>query len=227
MAISKQIAFILEAAHRAGIIHRDLKPDNIFLLDGGDLPRIKVLDFGVAKFRHNDLFLRTTKTGQMLGTPYYMSPEQCAGTGIDNRSDVYALGCVMYQMLTGRVPFAGNLIAVVTGHRRETPTPIAALNHTVPEPLIELIDQMMAKDIEQRPQSMAYVATALDMAAATPLPRSPTEVRSPSRSTPRMKLAETINSMGENQRRAVRLGYPLALLLVMVAAVSAWLSFGL
>jgi hypothetical protein len=86
---------------------------------------------------------------------------------------------------------------------------------------------MMAKDIEQRPQSMAYVATALDMAAATPLPRSPTEVRSPSRSTPRMKLAETINSMGENQRRAVRLGYPLALLLVMVAAVSAWLSFGL
>jgi serine/threonine protein kinase len=243
VTISRQIAHILEAAHRAGIVHRDLKPDNVFLMAGPGPLAIKVLDFGVAKFQANDLFLRATQAGQMLGTPYYMSPEQCAGAPIDHRSDVYALGCVMYQMLTGRVPFSGNIVAVVTGHRRETPTPIASLNPMIPEALIGLIESMMAKPADDRPQHMVEVTAALDIVINGPPPaRDDSQFFRQRRDSrhPKPNMVDTIDSTpgiplfdstagdptysGRTRGRAAAIGVSLGLILVAVAAASIWLA---
>src|SRR5262249_17511699 len=97
----------LEAAHSAGIIHRDLKPDNVFLVHSraGQRDFVKILDFGVSKFASPDPGLRVTGSGAVVGTPFYMSPEQARGQEVDPRSDLYAAGVVAYQAVTGRVPF--------------------------------------------------------------------------------------------------------------------------
>ena len=102
------IARALEAAHAHGIVHRDLKPDNIVSWCHATtiLDFVKVLDFGIAKLMAGDADVKT-QTGALLGTPYYMSPEQCNGAAVDERTDVYALGVIVYQMLTGKLPFAG------------------------------------------------------------------------------------------------------------------------
>src|SRR5678815_4694471 len=107
--ITKGVAQALAAAHARGIVHRDLKPDNIFLIPRGEDPDfVKVLDFGIAKlmqhFEGGDNEIKT-QTGALIGTPSYMSPEQCRGQPVDQRTDVYALGVVMYQLFTGRLPF--------------------------------------------------------------------------------------------------------------------------
>jgi serine/threonine-protein kinase len=108
-AIGAQIADALAASHREGVVHRDLKPDNIFLTQRGRRNDVvKVLDFGIAKLTGDQPGSRRTRTGVVIGTPYYMSPEQCEGKGnIDQRTDVYALGVVLFEMLTKRVPFDG------------------------------------------------------------------------------------------------------------------------
>src|SRR5262245_31948929 len=99
----------LAASHAKGIIHRDLKPDNLFLVRrGGDANFVKILDFGIAKLTVSAATNAKTRTGTLIGTPAYMSPEQCSGRNkIDARSDIYSLGIVMYEMLTGQVPFTG------------------------------------------------------------------------------------------------------------------------
>ncbi|MBT8492636.1 MAG: serine/threonine protein kinase, partial [Deltaproteobacteria bacterium] len=107
--LAMQIGDCLAASHKAGIVHRDLKPDNIMLVAKRHDPDfVKVLDFGIAKLTGDGHQSRKTRTGIVMGTPAYMSPEQCEGKGlIDHRTDVYALGIVIYEMLTGRVPFQG------------------------------------------------------------------------------------------------------------------------
>ncbi|MBK6316295.1 MAG: protein kinase [Blastocatellia bacterium] len=125
--IMRQICSAVHAAHTEGIIHRDLKPDNIFLestRDGSVL--VKILDFGVAKLRQNTADLARsadlTMSGMMLGTPIYMSPEQCQGEPFDARSDIYSLGCVFYEMVAGRPPFLGNSpSALIIKHASEAP----------------------------------------------------------------------------------------------------------
>ncbi len=111
LRIARQIAGTLGSAHARGIIHRDLKPENVFLVRDPEVPggeRVKILDFGIAKLAGVDPGLVKTQIGAVMGTPLYMSPEQCRGAGdIDARSDIYALGCVLYHMLTGRPPFVG------------------------------------------------------------------------------------------------------------------------
>src|SRR5262245_53375987 len=109
-AIAVQIEDALSASHHKGIVHRDLKPDNVMLVSRGrghDV--VKLLDFGIAKLTGTAASTHRTRTGMVMGTPQYMSPEQCEGRGdIDHRTDIYALGIVVYQMLTGRVPFVGD-----------------------------------------------------------------------------------------------------------------------
>src|ERR1041384_6523921 len=111
LAIARQIAGALAAAHAMGIVHRDLKPDNVFLVPDPDVPggeRIKLLDFGIAKLAvASSTTQRVTQTGVVVGTPTYMAPEQCRGVAVDHRADLYALGCVIYEVCCGRPTFRG------------------------------------------------------------------------------------------------------------------------
>src|SRR5690606_1749567 len=111
LSLARLMAGTLKATHARGIIHRDLKPDNVYVVPDEAMARgerTKILDFGIAKLQGKDLASGLqTETGRLMGTPYYMSPEQCRGAGgIDHRTDIYSLGCVLYQMLCGKPPFA-------------------------------------------------------------------------------------------------------------------------
>ena len=146
--ILAEIADALAYAHLRGVIHRDIKPDNI-LLDGNS-GRAMVTDFGIARAMEGGT--RLTATGIAVGTPTYMSPEQAEGDReIDGRSDIYSLGVVAYQMLTGRVPFTGgNSMALLLKHLTERPRPIAELRPETPRPLREVIERALAKSPEDR-----------------------------------------------------------------------------
>ncbi len=170
-SIASHIAGTLAAAHAHGIIHRDLKPDNVFLVRDSALPRgerAKLLDFGIAKLAGGSQpsELVKTETGRLMGTPYYMSPEQCRGAGkIDNRTDIYSLGCVLYQMLTGRPPFvlegAGEILAA---HIHVPPLPLRMHEASVPHALEVVVLRMLEKDPARRPQSAAEVVEELSRA---------------------------------------------------------------
>jgi hypothetical protein len=158
-----QIASAIGAAHDQGIIHRDLKPDNLFVLPGAPAPLIKVLDFGVAKLADSRPGSAGQTGGALLGTPIYMSPEQCRGTGaVDRRTDVYSLGCVAFELLTGRPPFLrtgpGEFIIA---HLTEPPPRVESLESAVPPPLGDLVARMLSKDPDGRPQSMTEVIREL------------------------------------------------------------------
>ncbi len=167
IAIASQCALTLAAAHEVGIVHRDIKPENIFLVRDPamrDGERVKLFDFGVAKFtRATEGFnLTQTKLGALLGTPRYMSPEQCRGQNdIDHRSDIYALGCVLYEMVCGRAPFEGGISEVLMAHIADQPRRPRQLNPTIPVALEQLILTMLAKEPNARPASMAQVADGL------------------------------------------------------------------
>lgn len=163
--ITRQIAGVLASAHAAGIVHRDLKPANIFLLsDPGDpgRVRVKLLDFGIAKLMdQGDSPL--TCVGDILGTPSYMAPEQCRGmTTIDHRADLYSLGCLLYAMLCGRVPFVGASTAhVLIAHVREPVPSPRALLPTIPVALEALVLALLEKEPDRRPQCAEAVLEAL------------------------------------------------------------------
>jgi eukaryotic-like serine/threonine-protein kinase len=159
-----QIAGTLAAAHRAGIVHRDLKPDNIFLVRDPvalNRERVKLLDFGVAKFLDD----HRTRCDLVFGTPFYMAPEQCrAAANAGPESDVYALGCILYEMLAGKVPFEGEVDEILVAHQHSFPRPPSALEPSIPRPLEALILRMMAKRPEDRPRSMCTVVAELTSA---------------------------------------------------------------
>ena len=169
--ITRQAASALSAAHQANIVHRDLKPDNIFLCPdpeviGGE--RVKVLDFGIAKLTADTMVgAQKTRTGSVMGSPSYMSPEQCQGlTTVDSRSDIYSLGCVMYQMATGQLPFEGEGVGTIIGkHIYEMPPPPQALNPNLSPALDQVLAQCMAKDPNARFQTMDELVAALDRAS--------------------------------------------------------------
>jgi serine/threonine-protein kinase len=122
LSIVRQLVHALKAAHDASIVHRDLKPDNIHISRGdNDSDRVKIVDFGLAKVIGSS---KLTRAGMVFGTPHYMSPEQAAGEIVDHRADIYALGIVMYEMFTGKVPFeADSYMGVLTKHMYMTPAP--------------------------------------------------------------------------------------------------------
>jgi eukaryotic-like serine/threonine-protein kinase len=164
--IGKQMCQALSAAHEIGIVHRDLKPDNIFLVRrGGDDDFVKVLDFGIAKVGGNASKL--TRAGQVFGTPHYMSPEQCSGSGVDHRTDIYAIGIILYEMATGQVPFdADNLMGILTKHLYEEAVPPRQTVPDMPEGLETVILKCIAKNADQRYQTMAEVMADLDQLAS-------------------------------------------------------------
>src|SRR5262249_28815123 len=166
LAVGRQIAAALGAAHRKGIIHRDLKPENVFLVPDTESPdgvRVKLLDFGVAKLVSPTTSLSTV-SGSVLGTPVYMSPEQCRGAErVDPRSDLYSLGCILYEMACGRPPFfERGLGALIMAHMHREPRPPRELNSTLPASVEKLILRLLAKSPEERPQTADEVAEELD-----------------------------------------------------------------
>jgi hypothetical protein len=148
----------LGAAHAKGIVHRDLKPDNIYVTPGG---RAKVLDFGIAKLRP-ELGGSATQTGSLLGTPHYMSPEQALGKPVDLRTDIYAMGVILFECATGRRPFAGDsLFDLLRKHIDEPPPPPRALRPDLPPAMEQVILRAMAKDPNHRFGSAGELAAAL------------------------------------------------------------------
>jgi serine/threonine protein kinase len=148
LTIALQVADALAASHRTGIIHRDLKPDNIMLLQRGrEQDFVKLLDFGIAKLTTDQAGSRRTRTGIVMGTPAYMSPEQCEGRGeIDLRTDVYALGIVVYEMLTGRVPFVGEGYGeILVQHLTQPPAPPSTFRGLSPH-----VEAIVLKALEKR-----------------------------------------------------------------------------
>ncbi len=173
IATARHVAGVLSEAHRSGIIHRDLKPDNVFLVPDAALPRgerAKVLDFGIAKLSGDDEGDKLeTKTGQILGTPMYMSPEQCKGAGlIDHRSDIYSLGCLFYQMLCGRPPFLGEGSGeILAAQIHIAPDPIRQHEASVPDAVAYVVMKLLDKDVDKRYQTMKEVIDALNQARPT------------------------------------------------------------
>jgi serine/threonine-protein kinase len=157
VSLMLQISAAVEAAHEAGIIHRDLKPGNIFLVQRPDSPYIvKVLDFGIAKLatEAGEFSLQDTLTGTgvMLGTPRYMSPEQCDGAQLTPASDVYSLGVILYEMLAGQTPFMGvTPLALALQHSSETPRPPREVVATIPPALEAVVLHALEKPAGQRP----------------------------------------------------------------------------
>ena len=184
--ILEQVCAAVEEAHRAGIIHRDLKPDNIWLEPNGRGGyTVKVLDFGLVKLRGADEISRgstqinadlsefseesatliksdsLTAVGSVMGTPVYMSPEQCRGEQLDTRSDIYSLGVVAYRLLTGETPFTGSPPEVIELHKTAAPPPVREKNRKLPRKMARIVMSALAKDPAERPQSAAGFAAAL------------------------------------------------------------------
>jgi serine/threonine protein kinase len=160
--IVSQVSRALARAHAMGIVHRDLKPENIFLVPGDDHEVAKVLDFGIAKLDQYSLRDKTTKTGSFMGTPYYMSPEQARGRNIDWRSDLWALGVIVFQCLTGKPPFESEALGDLMGMILYDPIPkITDRDSSLPPEIEAFWERACNRDRELRFQSAKELSDAL------------------------------------------------------------------
>jgi serine/threonine-protein kinase len=189
-----QIAEGLRAAHRAGVIHRDVKPPNIMLVEGG--AEVKLMDFGIARLRQMEA-AHLTAPGTMLGTPKYMAPEQIEGGVVSDATDIYAFGIVLYEMLTGTVPFTGPTIDVILAkHLRERPLPPSHFRHDVPAALDAVVMKALEKRPDDRQRDMAQVIDGLRLVktalgGGTRLPR---EIDEPTRTAAHSVPAATASA---------------------------------
>jgi serine/threonine protein kinase len=207
--VARQVASALEAAHCVDVLHRDLKPDNIFLVPDPAMPsgeRVKIIDFGLAKLGATG----HTQLETVFGTPRYMSPEQTrSATQIDHRSDIYALGCVLFELVTGRPVFDGDICQLVERHQSVPPPSAAALAPEVPRRLDQLIREMLAKDPMDRPQTMGAVQRSLRAAvvdATDDVPTLPPTLRPTARSPEAGRGSQPISVSGttSSHRRLAR-----------------------
>jgi serine/threonine protein kinase len=222
ISIVAQLADALDYAHRQGLIHRDVKPSNILMTRDG---RPVLTDFGIAKVLHVETQL--TRTGTAIGTPEYMSPEQLQGQQVDGRTDIYALGVVLFEMLAGWTPFtAPTPMAIMYKQMNELPPPLRQVNVTIPEWLEQIVGKALAKQPAQRFQSAGELATALRLrrqpaAAAVP---APSRRRTP---TPAPTVREA--APGETRRRGGAvpiLAGAIAVLLVILIGGGLYFLFG-
>lgn len=179
VSIATQCCEVLQAAHRRGIIHRDLKPENLMLVPGGGgRYTVKVLDFGIAKVADDDR-APLTETGAVFGTPEFMSPEQASGTEVDPRSDLYALGIIMFYALTGRLPFEGeSQFALLNKQVNESPPDLTSIEggRDVPPALASIVLRCMSKAPDDRYESaeaLAEALNALDISSRDSNPSAP------------------------------------------------------
>jgi serine/threonine-protein kinase len=212
VSIMLQMSAAVAAAHDAGLIHRDLKPANIFIAQRPDTPTVvKVLDFGVAKFaveeQADDDYQTLTQVGTIIGTPRYMSPEQCAGSGpVSPASDVYSLGIIFYEMLAGVTPFnAETPLAIAFRHVSESPAPLPP---SVPVKLRVIVERALAKDPRERfrnagelRQQLLAVAQelGLELSGSIAAPLSLEVLRSSGAESPSGRLVIDLNTLREVQ----------------------------
>jgi serine/threonine-protein kinase len=202
--IARTVADALEHAHTHGIVHRDIKPENILLFAGEPM----VADFGIALALDRAGGERLTQTGFSLGTPVYMSPEQaCADPHLDGRTDIYSLGCVLYEMLAGEPPYTGTTPQAIVAKRLSQPPPPLRTLREVPEALDQAIQTALARNPADRFMTARDFARAITEGAAAPLGATV-----PARST-RMRLSRPTQRLG-------------GLLLLVLTAVVSWLAFG-
>ncbi len=171
-----QMCGALHAAHLNKIVHRDLKPENIVVetfIDRGEV--VKVIDFGLAKLRVTGNLIKTlTEQGRVAGTPYYMAPEQWMDKTIDGRTDVYALGVILYEMFTGCVPFnAPSVMQLANKHVKIPPQPPTTLRRELPQPLSDIVLRALAKKPDDRPASALDLAQELTDALERSMPPPP------------------------------------------------------
>jgi serine/threonine protein kinase len=217
LRIVRQIAQSLSEAHALGIVHRDLKPGNIFLsrVEGGDC-FVKVMDFGVAGFQHDGVNTSITMQGAVLGTAAYMSPEQAQGYPVDSRADLYSLGVILFEMLTGRPPFqADTAVSLMLLHVSEQPPRILELCPDLPElaPAQALLDALLAKSAADRPESAVEVIAMIDalLADLGAAVSGPTGI-------------DTRPSVGPLRPRRPMLGIALCALLIGISTLITWQS---
>lgn len=161
--IAAQVAAVLAEVHRLDIVHRDIKPENLVLTGGGV---VKVLDFGIAILRGASALPRLTEVDSTVGTSEYMSPEQCLGKVVSSASDIYSLGCLLHELLTGRVPFRGSPEILRNRHLHEVPPPAAAHRAGIPREIDALLATMLAKDPRSRPAAPDVYDVLLPFATA-------------------------------------------------------------
>ena len=166
MPILRGIARAVDAAHGKGILHRDLKPENVFLLfDEDGAVNAKLLDFGLVKLLSDAGASHKTKTGTPMGTPYYMSPEQCRGKDVDGRTDVYSFGALVFEVLTGRIPFDGeSAMDILVKHMTVDPPSASSLVPELSAEIDSVVKRMMAKEPEHRPATLGESVDALGLA---------------------------------------------------------------
>ncbi|HEX2360437.1 MAG TPA: Stk1 family PASTA domain-containing Ser/Thr kinase [Jiangellaceae bacterium] len=226
----------LEYSHKAGIVHRDIKPGNVMITGTGE---VKVMDFGIARSLA-DSGVTLTQTAAVVGTAQYISPEQARGEQADARSDLYATGCVLFEMLTGRPPFVGeSLVSVAVSHVREMPTPPSAIDPSIPRDIDAIVMKALAKERLERYQSAFEmradleraaaglpVAAAADTSAATQL-MAPATVAYDQYGGTAADLGAVDEDLGEGERRGMSWGRLLliALAILAVAGIIGFLLF--
>lgn len=214
LRIARQIAAAIHAAHSKNIVHRDLKPDNIIVVADSEVPggeRAKILDFGIAKLLKGSPAegQARTRSGAVMGTPLYLAPEQCGGPhGVSDRTDVYALGIIMFEMLTGRPPFVGEEPTQLIGQHLFADPPPLLMPEGIPTEIGSLIRRMLEKDPQRRPTMQAIVnavdrlspsiSQSLELAVPADLPSTGEDVTVP------FHLVRSTLGMAAGQRRQRR-----------------------